>query len=148
MYEYKAKLIRVVDGDTIDAEIDLGFKIFIKERIRFAGIDTPESRTRHKHEKSWGLAAKCRVKDLLEYEDAEFTLTTELQKKGKFGRILGSVILADGTSLSEILLDEKLAIPYEGGNKDESRIKYGVKELWEMNFYSTGPGWLDKQSKE
>ena len=148
MYEYKAKLIRVVDGDTIDAEIDLGFKIFIKERIRFAGIDTPESRTRHKHEKSWGLAAKCRVKDLLGREDAEFTLTTELQKKGKFGRILGSVILADGTSLSEILLDEKLAIPYEGGNKDESRIKYGVKELWEMNFYSTGPGWLDKQSKE
>ena len=148
MYEYKAKLIRVVDGDTIDAEIDLGFKVYIKERIRFAGIDTPESRTRHKHEKSWGLAAKCRVKDLLEYEDAEFTLTTELQKKGKFGRILGTVILADGTSLSEILLDEKLAIPYEGGNKDESRIKYGVKELWEMNFYSTGPGWLDKQSKE
>ena len=148
MYEYKAKLIRVVDGDTIDAEIDLGFKIFIKERIRFAGIDTPESRTRHKHEKSWGLAAKCRVKDLLEYEDAEFTLTTELQKKGKFGRILGTVILADGTSLSEILLDEKLAIPYEGGNKDESRLKYGVKELWEMNFYNTGPGWLDKQSEE
>ena len=148
MYEYKAKLIRVVDGDTIDAEIDLGFKVYIKERIRFAGIDTPESRTRHKHEKSWGLAAKCRVKDLLEYEDAEFTLTTELQKKGKFGRILGTVILADGTSLSEILLDEKLAIPYEGGNKDESRIKYGVKELWEMNFYNTGPGWLDKQSKE
>jgi len=148
MYEYKAKLIRVVDGDTIDAEIDLGFKVYIKERIRFAGIDTPESRTRHKHEKSWGLAAKCRVKDLLEYEDAEFTLTTELQKKGKFGRILGTVILADGTSLSEILLDEKLAIPYEGGNKDESRLKYGVKELWEMNFYNTGPGWLDKQSEE
>jgi micrococcal nuclease len=148
MYEYKAKLIRVVDGDTIDAEIDLGFKVYIKERIRFAGIDTPESRTRHKHEKSWGLAAKCRVKDLLEYEDAEFTLTTELQKKGKFGRILGTVILADGTSLSEILLDEKLAIPYEGGNKDESRIKYGVKELWEMNFYNTGPGWLEKQSEE
>jgi micrococcal nuclease len=148
MYEYKAKLIRVVDGDTIDAEIDLGFKVYIKERIRFAGIDTPESRTRHKHEKSWGLAAKCRVKDLLEYEDTEFTLTTELQKKGKFGRILGTVILADGTSLSEILLDEKLAIPYEGGNKDESRLKYGVKELWEMNFYNTGPGWLDKQSEE
>ena len=148
MYEYKAKLIRVVDGDTIDAEIDLGFKIYIKERIRFAGIDTPESRTRHKHEKSWGLAAKCRVKDLLGQEDAEFTLTTELQKKGKFGRILGSVILTDGTSLSEILLDEKLAIPYEGGNKDESRLKYGVKELWEMNFYNTGPGWLDKQSEE
>ena len=148
MYEYKAKLIRVVDGDTIDAEIDLGFKVYIKERIRFAGIDTPESRTRHKHEKSWGLAAKCRVKDLLGQEDAEFTLTTELQKKGKFGRILGSVILTDGTSLSEILLDEKLAIPYEGGNKDESRLKYGVKELWEMNFYNTGPGWLDKQSEE
>lgn len=148
MYEYKAKLIRVVDGDTIDAEIDLGFKVYIKERIRFAGIDTPESRTRHKHEKSWGLAAKCRVIDLLESKDTEFTLTTELQKKGKFGRILGTVILADGTSLSEILLSEKLAIPYEGGNKDESRIKYGVKELWEMNFYDHGPGWLEKQSEE
>lgn len=148
MYEYKAKLIRVVDGDTIDAEIDLGFKIYIKERIRFAGIDTPESRTRHKHEKSWGLAAKCRVKALLDGENSNFILTTELQKKGKFGRILGSIVLNDGTEISEVLLAEKLAIPYEGGNKDESRIKYGVKELWEMNFYDTGPGWLEKQKEE
>ncbi len=148
MYEYKAKLIRVVDGDTIDAEIDLGFKIFIKERIRFAGIDTPESRTRNKHEKSWGLAAKSRVIDLLGGDNSDFILTTELQKKGKFGRILGSIVLYDGTEVSAVLLSEKLAIPYEGKNKDESREKYGVKDLWEMNFYDAGPGWLITNKEE
>ena len=148
MYEYKAKLMRVVDGDTIDAEIDLGFNIFIKERIRFAGIDTPESRTRNKHEKSWGMAAKCRVIDLLNGDNSEFVLTTKIQKKGKFGRILGSIVLNDGTEVSEVLLSEKLAIPYEGGNKDESREKYGVKELWEMNFYNTGPGWLKRHEED
>ena len=59
MYNYKAKLLRVVDGDTVDAEIDLGFKIFIKDRIRLMGIDTPESRTRNLQEKSWGKAASA-----------------------------------------------------------------------------------------
>ena len=148
MYEYKAKLMRVVDGDTIDAEIDLGFNIFIKERIRFAGIDTPESRTRNKHEKSWGMAAKSRVIDLLNGDNSEFVLTTKIQKKGKFGRILGSIVLNDGTEVSEVLLSEKLAIPYEGGNKDETREKYGVKELWEINFYNTGPGWLERHEED
>tara|TARA_B110000211_G_C13943107_1_gene492610 strand:+ start:397 stop:843 length:447 start_codon:yes stop_codon:yes gene_type:complete len=148
MYEYKAKLMRVVDGDTIDAEIDLGFNIFIKERIRFAGIDTPESRTRNKHEKSWGMAAKSRVIDLLNGDNSEFVLTTKIQKKGKFGRILGSIVLNDGTEVSEVLLSEKLAIPYEGGNKDETREKYGVKELWEINFYNTGPGWLESHEED
>ncbi len=85
MYKYKAKLIRVVDGDTIDAEIDLGFKIYIKERIRLAGIDTPESRTRNLKEKSWGKAATRRVIELLDVVDGEFLLATELQKKGKLG---------------------------------------------------------------
>ena len=133
MYNYKAKLIKVVDGDTIDANIDLGFKVFMKARIRFLGIDTPESRTRNLNEKSWGLAAKKRVQELL--VDGDFTLTTELQKKGKFGRILGNIIIPDdhtweGISVNEVLLEEKLAIPYDGSNKDDARAKHGVTQLW------------------
>ena len=69
MYTYKAKLLRVVYGDTIDAEIDLGFKIYIKERIRLAGIDTPETRTRNLMEKTWGQEAKKRVVELLDESD-------------------------------------------------------------------------------
>ena len=72
MYTYKAKLLRVVYGDTIDAEIDLGFKIYIKERIRLAGIDTPETRTRNLMEKTWGQEAKKRVVELLDETDDEF----------------------------------------------------------------------------
>ena len=79
MFEYKAKTIRVVDGDTIDAYIDLGFKVVLKERIRLMGIDTPESRTRNLAEKSWGLAAKKRLEALLSGKD--FILQTKLQKK-------------------------------------------------------------------
>jgi|LWDU01.1.fsa_nt_gi micrococcal nuclease len=135
MYEYKAKLIRVVDGDTIIAELDLGFNIFIKERIRFSGIDTPESRTRNKYEKSWGIGAKERVAELLSGNNTNFILTTELQKKGKFGRILGNIVLRNGRSVNSVLLTEKLAIPYEGGNKEESRLKYGVNELWETSYF-------------
>jgi endonuclease YncB( thermonuclease family) len=81
-------------------------------------------------------------------DNSDFILTTKMQKKGKFGRILGSIVLYDGTNISEILLSEKLAVPYEGGNKEETRIKYGVKELWEMNFYDSGPGWLKKQEED
>ena len=84
MYNYKATLLRVVDGDTVDAELDLGFKIFIKERIRLMGIDTPESRTRNLAEKSWGKAAKHRLEELLAEANGEFKLVTKKQKKGNF----------------------------------------------------------------
>jgi micrococcal nuclease len=135
VYKYKAKLIRVVDGDTIDAEIDLGFKIYIKERIRLAGIDTPESRTRNLKEKSWGKAATRRVIELLDVVDGEFLLATELQKKGKFGRILGRIMLPLGKEVNEILIEEGLAIRYYGGNKDLAKEDSGVKELWETTYY-------------
>ena len=137
MYNYKAKLLRVVDGDTVDAEIDLGFKIFIKERIRLMGIDTPESRTRNLAEKSWGKAAGARLTELLAEAGGEFTLVTKKQKKGKFGRILGtlSIATADGVvDANQVLIDEQFAIPYTGGNKEESRTAAGVLDLWNTYY--------------
>ena len=90
MYEYKAKLVRVVDGDTVDAMIDCGFSTFRKERIRLRGINAAESRTRDKEEKKKGLAAKARLQELIEQdENNEFMVQTSLDKKGKSGRLLG-----------------------------------------------------------
>ena len=99
MYEYRAKVIKVVDGDTVDVDIDLGFGVWLKdERVRIMGIDTPESRTRDKVEKKFGLAAKARLKELL---GATPILKTQVGKggedmKGKFGRILGDFLTEDG----------------------------------------------------
>ena len=137
MYNYKATLMRVVDGDTIDAEIDLGFKVFIKERIRLMGIDTPESRTRNLAEKSWGKAASARLSELLAEADGKFTLVTKMQKKGKFGRILGTIEVStkDGiVNANQVLMNENFAIPYTGGNKEESRKAAGVLDLWNTYY--------------
>ena len=122
MYTYKAKLQRVVAGDTIDATIDLGFDVFVKKRIRFAGINAPESRTRDLEEKARGLKAKDRVKNILE-ENENFTLHSE--ELGKFGRVLGKIYLdkLDGKDcltqvcLNELLIKEKHAIEYFGGKR-------------------------------
>ena len=122
MYDYKATLVRVVDGDTVDANIDLGFDITIKKRIRLVGINTPECRTRDLKEKALGLAAKERVKAILT-ENIKFTLeSTEL---GKYGRVLGKIHInkLDGTeSLTQIclndqLIKEKHAVAYFGGKR-------------------------------
>jgi micrococcal nuclease len=143
MYNYKATLMRVVDGDTIDAEIDLGFKIFIKERIRLMGIDTPESRTRNLAEKSWGKAASARLSELLAEADGKFTLVTKMQKKGKFGRILGTIQVStkDGiVDANQVLMNENFAIPYTGGNKEESRTAAGVLDLWNTYYEHSTEG--------
>ena len=101
MYEYRATIIKVVDGDTVDVDIDLGFGIIMKdERVRIMGIDTPESRTRDKVEKKFGLAAKARLKELL---GKTCTLKTQINKdgedmKGKFGRILGDFSVYDAVT--------------------------------------------------
>ena len=122
MYTYKAKLIRVVDGDTCDAQIDLGFDVSVKKRIRFAGINATESRTRDLKEKARGLAAKDRVKAVLA-ENPSFTLeSTEI---GKYGRVLGRIYInkMDGTeSLTQVCLNEQLikeghAVEYHGGKR-------------------------------
>ena len=120
MYEYRAKLIKVVDGDTVDVDIDLGFGVWLKdERVRIMGIDTPESRTSDKVEKVFGLASKNRLKELL---GKECTLKTFASKngedmKGKFGRILGDFIAEDGRLVTDILIEEGHAVKYHGQNK-------------------------------
>ena len=120
MYEYKVKITRVVDGDTVDAEVDLGFDTFIKDRIRLMGLDTPESRTRNKKEKALGLAAKAYLKELLRENKGDVILRTSKEGKGKFGRILGTLLIYDGmTSVNQMLIDEGHARDYFGGSKDE-----------------------------
>lgn len=123
MYEYKCKILRVVDGDTVDIDIDLGFGIWMhKERVRMMGIDTPESRTRDKVEKKFGLAAKEHLKHILPTGSVQH-LKTEIDrsgedKKGKFGRILGDFIIEDKRA-TEIMVEDGHAVPYFGGSKDD-----------------------------
>ena len=122
MYTYKAKLDRVVDGDTVDAYIDLGFDISVHKRIRLAGIDSPESRTRDLEEKARGLAAKDRVKQLLNGCD---NIQLNSHGVGKFGRCLGEIMLdkVDGKekmtliSLNKLLIKEGHAVEYNGGKR-------------------------------
>jgi micrococcal nuclease len=119
MYQYKAKLIKVVDGDTVDALIDCGFSTFKKERIRLYGINTPECRTRDKEEKKRGLAAKARLKELIKENKNEFIVETRIDKKGKFGRLLGTLFKeADSfDSFNDILVKEGHATEYYGGKR-------------------------------
>ena len=117
LYCYNAKLNRVVDGDTIDAMVDLGFSTWKHVRIRLAGIDAYESRTRDLEEKEKGLKAKARVEELLTLTDGNFLLYS----KGvdKYGRCLGDVRIEPNIhnhiNLNEKLLAENLAVPYDGG---------------------------------
>jgi micrococcal nuclease len=122
MYTYKICLLKVVDGDTIDAEIDLGFDVKVKKRVRFMGVNAPESRTRDLEEKARGLAAKDRVKQLLE---GCKNITLKSHGVGKFGRCLGELHLdiVDGqekltlVSLNELLINEGHATEYHGGKR-------------------------------
>jgi micrococcal nuclease len=113
----------VVDGDTVDVDIDLGFGVWMhKERVRMMGIDTPESRTRDRVEKAFGLASKDRLKELLPIGSIQ-VLKTEIDrsgedKKGKFGRILGDFLVDDDRRCTDILVEEGHAVAYFGGSKD------------------------------
>ena len=123
MYEYRAELIKVVDGDTVDVDIDLGFGVWLKnERVRIMGIDTPESRTSDKVEKLFGLAAKNRVKKMLEKNVILKTFAAKdgEDMKGKFGRILGDFFIeSEGQLLTEVMIEEGHAVPYHGQSKDD-----------------------------
>ena len=132
MYEYKAMITRIVDGDTVDVDIDLGFGVILKdERVRIMGIDTPESRTRDKVEKQFGLAAKKRLKELL---GKYAVLKTQINRdgedmRGKFGRVLGDFNVYDGNKdawrpVTDILVEEGHAVAYFGGSKDEIQQKH------------------------
>ena len=118
MYTYKAKLDRVIDGDTIDVNIDLGFDISVHKRIRLAGIDTPESRTRDLEEKKRGLAAKQRLIELLDKGD----LVVESKDVGKYGRVLGVLHiypedLGLPVNVNNKLVEEGYAVEYSGSKK-------------------------------
>ena len=127
MYEYRCKVVKVIDGDTVDVDIDLGFGVWLhKERVRIMGIDTPESRTSDKLEKVFGLAAKERLISLLG-ENA--ILDTQVSKKGedmkgKFGRILGNFRTTDGEHCADILIEEGHAVGYTGGSKEEIQAQH------------------------
>ena len=114
---YSCKLVRVVDGDTADAMIDLGFNTWVKARIRFMGVDAWESRTRNKEEKVKGLAAKAFVKDLLENsDDGKFSIISH--GKGKYGRVLGEIFVkGHEKSVNELLKENGHAYEYDGGKK-------------------------------
>ena len=114
---YSCKLVRVVDGDTADAMIDLGFNVWVKERIRFYGVDTWESRTRNLEEKKKGLAAKAYVKDILENSD-EGKFLLKSHGVGKYGRVLGELFVkGNDTSVNELLKENGHASEYYGGKK-------------------------------
>ena len=117
MYEYKFKLDRVVDGDTIDVVIDLGFSILHKCRVRLLGIDTPESRTRDLDEKARGKLAKDFLSFCLASSD-EHVIKTSVDGKGKFGRVLGE-IYCDGKNINQLMIDKHHAVEYRGQSKDE-----------------------------
>lgn len=120
-YSYKATCTRVVDGDTIDAIVDLGFNVFKKIRIRFYGLDTWESRTRNLEEKAKGLKAKSRVESLLEMSCNKFTLISH--GVGKYGRCLGEIIVKDDLDIefnvNDLLISEGHAKEYYGGKKEK-----------------------------
>jgi len=119
MYTYRCKIVKVIDGDTVDVDIDLGFGMWIhNERVRLNGIDAPESRTSDKIEKKFGMVAKARVQELLPV-DNYFVITTQLSNE-KYGRTLGNFLL-DGvyTTVSSLLIEEGYAVPYQGQSKDE-----------------------------
>jgi endonuclease YncB( thermonuclease family) len=116
LYHYKAKIDRVVDGDTVDVSIDLGFDMHSRQRVRLWGINTPECRTRDKREKALGLAAKARLIEILGFADNRCVIATRLDRKGKFGRVLG-ILYVDDLDINEQLIEEGHAVEYYGGKK-------------------------------
>lgn len=130
MYEYNCKVVKIVDGDTVDVDIDLGFGIQLTdERVRIMGIDTPESRTSDKVEKVFGLAAKYRLMELL---GETCVLKTQINKdgedmKGKFGRILGDFDVEFNGEMkpaTDVLIETGHAVAYFGGSKEEVQMKH------------------------
>jgi micrococcal nuclease len=134
--EYDVVLLKAVDGDTVDVDIDLGFGVWLRgERVRIMGIDTPESRTSNKVEKLFGLAAKKRLKELL--KEGAVLVTTEEKNgedsRGKFGRILGDFKVPDGRLVTEVMAAEGHCVPYFGGSKDDTQAQHEVNRQKLLN---------------
>lgn len=120
MYQYKCKINKVLDGDTVDIDLDLGFNIvLVNQRVRMAGVDTPESRTANKEEKPRGLLSKKKLAEKLPVGSWQIIETQRSDNNDdKFGRILGVFILEDGTKVNDWLIKNNYAVPYKGDNKE------------------------------
>jgi len=123
MYEYSCQVTRVVDGDTIDVDLDLGFNIHHKCRVRLYGIDTPESRTRDKDEKARGKLAAKFLEDAISNGNQTLIQTKLKDSKGKFGRVLGSVIV-DGIDINKKMVENYMAVKYEGQSKKDIEAQH------------------------
>ena len=123
MYEYKCEVKRIVDGDTVDVIIDLGFSIHFSTRVRLYGIDTPESRTRDKDEKVRGLLSKDYLKEWL--DQGGVIIRTYRDKKGKFGRVLGEMVVG-GRNINLLMVNENYAVKYEGQSKEDIKKEHQV----------------------
>ena len=149
MHEYNCTIRRVVDGDTVDVDIDLGFDMWIhNERVRLYGIDTPESRTRDLEEKKAGLFAKDVVLHYLP-EGSKQVLRTHKDKVGKYGRVLGEFVMYDAekdcqTTINQFMIDHRIGVSYSGKSKEEIKQQHVdnrkyLEEKDMFNFFlSTG----------
>ena len=138
VYEYNCKVKRVVDGDTVDVIIDLGFDIAYASRVRLYGIDTPESRTRDKDEKARGLISKDFLKSWL--DKGSVVIRTRKDKKGKFGRILGEMVV-DDININELMIEEHHAVKYHGQSKDDIEAEHLVnrQKLIDKGIFNSTP---------
>jgi len=133
MYHYRVKLLKVVDGDTVDVDVDLGFDVWLRnQRIRLYGIDTPESRTRDKEEKRFGVRAKQHLSHMISTKiehgplvgaDTKKQISLQSLGRGKFGRILG-VLFVDGVSVNEKMIEDHHAVAYHGQSKQDIKVEH------------------------
>ena len=130
MYQYKCKIIKVLDGDTVDIDLDLGFKIILaNQRVRMAGVDTPESRTTIAEEKVRGQLSKKKLAEKLPVGSWQIIETQKPDSNDdKFGRILGVFILEDGTRVNDWLIQNNYAVPYKGENKELTQAEHQVNK--------------------
>jgi|TARA_R100001443_G_scaffold80480_1_gene87505 micrococcal nuclease len=137
MYEYSCQVTRVVDGDTIDCILDLGFSVLHKCRVRLYGIDTPESRTRDKDEKVRGKLAAKFLEDSIN-SGKNVVLRSKLKdSKGKYGRVLGEVVV-DGININVAMIEKYLAVAYHGQSKSDIEAEHlkNREKLIELGVYT------------
>jgi len=137
MYEYACEVKRVVDGDTIDVVLDLGFDILHKSRVRLYGIDTPESRTRNLDEKARGKMAGTYLKEAVEKGEKVVIQTKLKDSRGKYGRVLGNVVV-DGVNINEAMIENFLAVAYFGQSKEDVEADHLVnrEKLIELGTFT------------
>ena len=136
MYEYACEVIKVVDGDTSDLNISLGFDIYHKCRVRLYGIDTPECRTRNKDEKARGKLAAKFLQDAISNGNHVILQTQLKDSKGKFGRVLASVIV-DGIDINQQMIEKYMAVKYTGQSKQDIKLEHmnNRSKLIELGVY-------------